>query len=77
MLTLFSLSSPLAPAQLAASRIVPADSIASGDEHNTTSSSSKSVKISVGSVSIKCLVTILLLRGLAVNPDDGNAVNII
>jgi hypothetical protein len=61
---------------LATSRTVPADSVISGDEHDTTSSSSISVKIRVSSVFIKCMITLLLLRGLAVNPDDDNIINL-
>ena len=39
-----------------------------------TSNSSKSVKIRVGNIFIKC-VSMLLLRGLAANPDEDNAIN--
>jgi hypothetical protein len=40
-----------------------------------TSNSSKSVKIRVGSIFTKCIST-LLLRGLAANPNEDNAINI-
>jgi hypothetical protein len=40
-----------------------------------TSNSSKSVKIKVGNIFTKCVST-LLLRGLAANPNEDNAINI-
>ena len=40
-----------------------------------TSNSFKSVKIRVGSTFIKCVST-LLLRGLVVNPNEDNVINI-
>jgi hypothetical protein len=43
--------------------------------HLATSNSSKSVKIIVGNIFTKC-ISMLLLRGLAANPDEDNAINI-
>ena len=43
--------------------------------HLATSNSSKSVKIRVDNIFTKCIST-LLLRGLAANPNEDNAINI-